>query len=335
MSRFQLKTSQFDLAYNKLKLGNHNPIYFLMGEDQFLHSHFINELVNRLFIDETISKTFLIPDDMGSKEIMDQLITQDLFNSKKIFILMNPNGLKGKTRDEILKLYENPPPNNILVISQYEYGVKNKFLESLATLSKPIICSTPFESEMTKWAKLFFNENKILDISDEILSSIISMAGDSLGHLKNEIDKVSLSLDDPNEINQIDITKFSGWKRKYRQFEFFNFLGKRQLNKSLELGRALVLEDTSMINLLYPLTEFFQELLFIKIFNGTNNFRKSYTRLSPSVNKQLPSYAKNYKNKEIAFALKRLEQIDKKLKTSRIKDESAITEFIYGTLSHG
>ena len=272
---------------------------------------------------------------MGSKEIIDQLVAQDLFNSKKVFILMNPNGLRGKARDEILELYKNPPPNNILVISQYEYGVKNKFLESLANLSKPIICSTPFENEMIKWAKLFFSENKILNISNEILFSIVSMAGDSLGHLKNEIDKISLSLDDPSEINQIDITKFSGWKRKYRQFEFFNFLGKRQLNKSLELGRSLVLEDTSMINLLYPLTEFFQELLFIKIFKGTNNFRKSYTRLSPSVNKKLPSYAKNYKNKEIAFALKRLEQIDKKLKTSRIKDESAITEFIYGTLSNG
>ena len=335
MPRFQLKTTQFDLAYNELKSGNHNSIYFLMGEDQFLHSHFINKLVNTLFNDEPISKTFLIPDDMGSKEIIDQLVAQDLFNSKKVFILMNPNGLRGKARDEILELYKNPPPNNILVISQYEYGVKNKFLESLANLSKPIICSTPFENEMIKWAKLFFSENKILNISNEILSSIVSMAGDSLGHLKNEIDKISLSLDDPSEINQIDITKFSGWKRKYRQFEFFNFLGKRQLNKSLELGRALVLEDTSMINLLYPLTEFFQELLFIKIFKGTNNFRKSYTRLSPSVNKQLPSYAKNYKNKEIAFALKRLEQIDKKLKTSRIKDESAITEFIYGTLSNG
>ena len=335
MSRFQLKTKLFDLAYNELKSGNHDSIYFLMGEDQFLHSHFINKLVNTLFVDETISKTFLIPDDMGSKEIIDQLVAQDLFNSKKVFILMNPNGLRGKARDEILDLYKNPPPNNILVISQYEYGVKNNFLESLANLSKPIICSTPFENEMIKWAKLFFSDNKILNISNEILSSIVSMAGDSLGHLKNEIDKISLSLDDPSEINQIDITKFSGWKRKYRQFEFFNFLGKRQLNKSLELGRALVLEDTSMINLLYPLTEFFQELLFIKIFNGTNNFRKSYTRLSPSVNKQLPSYAKNYKNKEIAFALKRLEQIDKKLKTSRIKDESAITEFIYGTLSHG
>ena len=45
MSRFQLKTTQFDLAYTKLKLGNHDPIYFLMGEDQFLHSHFINDLI--------------------------------------------------------------------------------------------------------------------------------------------------------------------------------------------------------------------------------------------------------------------------------------------------
>ena len=92
MSRFQLKTTQFDLAYNELKSGNHDSIYFLMGEDQFLHSHFINKLVNTLFVDETISKTFLIPDDMGSKEIIDQLVAQDLFNSKKVFILTNPNG---------------------------------------------------------------------------------------------------------------------------------------------------------------------------------------------------------------------------------------------------
>ena len=330
-----MKTKQFDVAYRELKSGNHDPIYFLMGEDQFLHSHFINELANTLFKEDLISKTFLIPDDMGSKEIMDQLLNQDLFNSKKIFILINPNGLKGKTRDEIIKLYKNPLPNNTLVISQYEYGAKNKFIESLARLSNPIICSTPFENEMIKWAKIFFSDNGILNISNEKLSSIISIAGDSLGHLKNEIDKISISIDDPNEINQIDISKFSGWKRKYKQYEFFNLLGKKQLNKSLKLGRALVLEDISMINLIYPLTEFFQELLFIKLFNGTNNFRKSYTRLSPSVNKQLPNYAKNYKNKEIVFALNRLEQIDKKLKTSRIKDESAITEFIYGTLSSG
>ena len=65
----------------------------------------------------------------------------------------------------------------------------------------------------------------------EILSAIVSMAGDSLVHLKNEIDKISLSLDDPSEINQIDITKFSGWKRKYRQFEFYTLILKKKCKK--------------------------------------------------------------------------------------------------------
>ena len=335
MPRFQLQTKSFQLAYKALDSDNLQSIYFLMGEDQFLHKYFIDKLTNALFIDEPINKTFLIPDDMSSKEIIAQLVSQDLFNSKKLFILMNPNGLRGKTRDEIIKLYSNPQPNNILVLSHNEYGVKNKFMESLAKLSKPIICSTPFENEMIKWGKLFFSQNGIPKVSNEKISTIVKMAGDSLSHLKNEIDKISISLDEPNDIDKIDIRQFSGWKKNFRQYEFFDFLGKKELNKSLELGRSLVMQDTTMINLLYPLTEFFQELLFIKIFNGTNSYKKGYTRLSPSVNKKLPNYAKNFKNKEIVFALKRLGQIDEKLKNSRIKDEPAITEFIYATINNG
>ena len=90
-----------------------------------------------------------------------------------------------------------------------------------------------------------------------------------------------------------------------------------------------------MINLIYPLTEFFQELLLLKISQGTNRVKKGYTRLSPSVNKKLPNYANRYTSKEIILALKRLAHIDRQLKTSRIKDESAITEFVYATLSNG
>ena len=40
-------------------------------------------------------------------------------------------------------------------------------MESLAKLSKPIICSTPFENEMIKWGKLFFSENGISKVSNE------------------------------------------------------------------------------------------------------------------------------------------------------------------------
>ena len=90
-----------------------------------------------------------------------------------------------------------------------------------------------------------------------------------------------------------------------------------------------------MLDLLRPLNEFFQELLFIKIFSGTNRNSSSYTLLSPSVNRQLPTYANNFTSKEIVTAIKRLAKIDKQIKSSNIDDESAITEFVYATTRHG
>ena len=89
------------------------------------------------------------------------------------------------------------------------------------------------------------------------------------------------------------------------------------------------------MNLLYPMTEFFQELLFIKISRGTNSNSKRYTQLSRSVIKNIPSYASNYSSKEIISALVRLGQIDRKIKTSKIDDESTITEFLYATVNNG
>lgn len=330
-----MKTIPFDIAYKRLKQNSLSPIYFLMGEDQFLQQYFIEELITLLFKGKTVNKTLLIPDDMGSKEIMAQLMSVDLFNDQKLFILINPNGLKGKVRDEFIDFYQNPPVNSTLVIIHNEFGAKNKFMQSLSALSNPITCFTPFENDMVKWSKLFFNNNGISNVSIEILNSIIKIAGDSLNHLKNEIDKIVIFIDDPSELNTVDFSQYSGWKKKSREYEFFNFLGQRELKESLRLGITLVSQDTTMMNLLYPLTEFFQDLLFFKIFKGTNQVRKSYTRLSPSVNKKIPNYAEKFTSKEIVFALMHLGKIDAKLKTSRIKDESAITEFVYRTIISG
>ncbi|MEA1882788.1 MAG: DNA polymerase III subunit delta [Candidatus Marinimicrobia bacterium] len=335
MVRIKINTTPITNALQSLEGYDLRSVYFLMGEDQYLQQLFVERLIKVLFKDDPIQKMVLIPDEMSSKDIMDHLTAADLFSAKKLFLLRNPNALKGKARDEFLDYCQRPTDGHTLVIMHDEYGAKNKLLESLIDIVNPISCSTPFENEMIQWANTFFKDNGINRVSNQIIKSLVEIAGDSLNHLKNEIDKIAISTESNDEVKLEDIEQFSGWKRKFRQFEFFNYLGQKKLKESLELGRALVSQDTSMINLLYPLTEFFQELLFLKISSGTNNVKKGYTRLSPSVNKQLPGYANRYTSKEITLALKRLAHIDQQLKTSRIKDESAITEFVYATLHNG
>ena len=188
---------------------------------------------------------------------------------------------------------------------------------------------------MEKWSRKFFSDNGFNDVPQEIIRYMIEIAGDSLNHLKNETDKISTNLDSTADLNIQEIYQFSSWKKKSREYEFFYLLGERNLKKTLELGRMLVSHETTLINLLYPMTEFFQELFFIKISRGTNSNSKRYTQLSRSVIRNIPSYASNYSSKEIVSALKRLEQVDRNIKTSKINDESAITEFLYATVNNG
>jgi DNA polymerase III delta subunit len=252
-----------------------------------------------------------------------------------LFILRNPNSLRGKTREEFIDYCLNPNTQHYLVIVYEEFGLKNKFLITLGTNHGVISVSTPFENEMVKWVKKFFEQNGVRNISGKLTKKIIEAYGDSLFSLKNEIDKLSLNFSGDSVFTDDELDNFISSTRGYKKFELFNYLGKKETFLSLKLGRSLVSQDSSMLELLKPLNEFYQELLFAKIFSGTNQAKKSFSLLAPSILRQLPMYANNYSGKEIVSALKRLGKIDKQIKSSQIDDESAITEFIFSATSDG
>ncbi len=314
---------------------NIRPVYLLIGNDQFLQDFFIKKLESHIFVEEAVNKNILLVDDIGSKEVINKLNEADLFSSKKIFILRNPNSLRGKTRDELLSYCLKPNLSHYLVIIHEDFSLKNKFLKSLSSSLGVISVSTPFENEMNKWVRLFLDENGVTSVSQEITKKIIEAYGDSLFNLKNEIDKLCLNLGTDNEITANNVSEFLSSSRGYKKYQLFNSLGMRETFLSIKLGRSLVSKNSSMLELLKPMNEFYQEMLYLKIFRGTNQVKKSFTLLSPSIVRQLPQFAKNYSGKEIVSALKRLGKIDKQLKNSQIDDESAITEFIYATTTDG
>jgi|TARA_B100000029_G_C17560480_1_gene953173 DNA polymerase III delta subunit len=335
MSSFSSNSNQLSTALNNFSEGKVEPIYFLMGDDQYLQQFFIKKLQESIDQGNKIDKMMLSVEEIGSKDVINKLNESDIFSSKQLFILRNPNSLRGKTRDELVEYCSNPNSNNYLVLIQDEYGIKNKFIKSLVSFFNPISVSTPFDSELKKWAKLFFKDNGIKKIPNKTIEKIIDIFGESVYGLKNEIDKLCLSIDKEENLENFNYLESAYLTRSYKKFEFFNYLGKRDTRLSVKLGRSLVSKDSSMLDLLRPLNEFFQELLFIKIFSGTNRNSNSYTLLSPSVNRQLPTYANNFTSKEIVTAIKRLAKIDKQIKSSNIDDESAITEFVYATTRHG
>ena len=137
------------------------------------------------------------------------------------------------------------------------------------------VCTLPFLTfsflnDVKKWAKYFIKKRGKISNSyvEELL---VNMAGDSLMHLDNEVEKICLIIGDRNNIEAEDIQHFSGWKRDRQRWEFLLALGNRNYSKSISLGRSIINKSESMLSLLIPLTALFQEMLFYKLKNGTLN----------------------------------------------------------------
>ena len=60
-------------AIRSIQANNIKPVYYLKGDDHFLQNFFIEKLCNSIFIEEKINKSFLTPNEMPGKEIIDNV----------------------------------------------------------------------------------------------------------------------------------------------------------------------------------------------------------------------------------------------------------------------
>ena len=318
-----------------VQAGNIEPVYYLLGEEYYLQYLIIERISKALFGETKQDKTLLLPDELSNKEIIDQLTQTDLFASKKLFVLRNPSALRNKYREELLTYCRNPLENHNLVIIEDDYNDRKAITKDLKKNLNTVSVQIPFANEMKKWTRFFFKEKQIQP-SDNIVDALIEIAGDSIYHIANEVEKISLNVSDDVPLTLETIYQFAGWQRDYQRWEFFQAIGLRDLEKALLLGQSLFRQGQTMLGLMYPLTSLFQELLFEKLSSGTLSIKKGYIPLPPSVVKKLPQIAKRFSKEEIEYALLLLGKIDLRLKTTNESDETLFNQFLFTVLTaHG
>jgi len=306
------------------------PVYYLKGNDQFLHNFFIEKLCDSIFAENKIIKSLLTPNEMSGKEIIEQILFSDLFNTQKLFILRDPQQLKGKAVKDLLDYCSNPIPNHFLVLINDNFMDNSSFSKSVMKNVDPINVSTPFTRDLSKWARFFFKENN-KKAEPSIIEELVENFGDSLYNIKNEIDKLCL-LNNNAIIKASDINSPSSWNRSRQRWELMSSIGNRDLERSISLSKEIIGDSDTMISLIYPLTAFFQEILYAKMNNGTFVNPKSYIPLSNSIKNNISTFASRYDKQEIEKSIRELKNIETRQKTSNSDDESDLINFIYNVI---
>ena len=114
---------------------------------------------------------------------------------KSYLLSKDPQKIKGKPLDELLKYCNNPLDNHFLVLINDNFADSDSFSKKMPKNILKLNVSTPFHGELLKWAKFFIKENG-KTISTELLNEIVENCGDSLYNIKNEIDKICLMTGD-------------------------------------------------------------------------------------------------------------------------------------------
>ena len=320
----------------KINDDNFDNIYYLVGDDHFLQNFFIKKIKKSIPQNNSIEKLFFIGGFDPSESIIQSLYATDIFQSKKLIILRNPNGLKGKSREELLNYVQKPIKENILILTQDEYSIKNKLINTLSSLLNPISTQTPFFSDFIIWARIFIKSHDLRLVDQNDLNLLVKLNSENLYFLHSAIEKLSVNVENGKKISKNEIIENSFNLNAVSLFNFFDAFGKKDLEKSIFFSFFLLNNNVTILRFVKMFADFFQKMLFIKIFRGTNKSASSfnYTLLNRNIDNKIIEYAKNFTGKDIVQCLRHLQNIDIKIKTSSSNDKSILTNFIFTSLSN-
>ncbi len=314
-------------AIRQIKDGMIAPVYLLQGDDYYLQQFVLDQLEQSFATGEKLHRQLMLPDEFGAREIIDNLRHTDLFGSRKLFVLRNAKQIRPPYREHLLEYCRQPVTNHCLAIIDDDFAGRDKFSKDIIKVVTVVDTSKPFESELRKWVQYFFHEKQI-KVSRESIDSILGIAGDSVYHIANEIEKICLGVESGATLNPEEIQQFAGWRREHGQWEFLQAVAGRNLSKALVLGQSLLVQGIALLSIVYQLSTLFSELLFLKLSPGAKA-NQGFVPLPPSVRKRLDSYSKKYQAEELEKALEILGSIDQHIKTTVISEESELTMFLF------
>ena len=309
--------------------------YLLVGDNDFLYLFIKNQIIKKSQKkDET-----LVFDCADKSDSLDQIInslgSQDLFSNNKLIIIKNLNKLNKKNSEVLLNNIDTKSTHQILCIDNnflsYDYKSKSNVIKSASTkeLSKIlniIDISTPFESEMRQWIQLFADELNI-KVSNSYSQKIIEIFGNNFSEIFNEMSKSSLI--SPNEEDLLSSLKKSTYNHKDKQLWELNYaICDRRVDSIFENGLSIMRQYglSYLINSMFSVLE----AIFITKKNNGTLLDSPSRSIRGNLLKRIAPATQNYSLEELEHAINIFAQIDIKVKTTKIIDETEFANIING-----
>lgn len=329
--------------WKKIKKKQFDPIYVLYGTEPFL----INE-----------TKQLLIEHVLGSEEADFNLSTYDLeetplevaledaetfpfLGEKRLIFMNNPGFLTAeKTKDKIehnvsrLEAYlKEPAPYSIIVLSgNYEkLDERKKITKELKRQGTVVEAKRLNDAELSTWVRDRAAMNEV-QIDDEAVELLLTLAGSNLFVLASEVDKLALYGQEKKMIDAANVEKLVSKSFEQNIFTLVDKIIQRKIDEAFRIYYDLLKQNEEPIKIISVVAGQFRLVYQVKELARRGYGQQQiagFLKVHPYRIKLAAGQGKKFKDEELTEIMKMLAEADYEAKTGGMKKEMLLEMILF------
>ncbi|EIJ78941.1 DNA polymerase III subunit delta [Bacillus methanolicus PB1] len=328
-------------VWKQIKKKQISPLYLLYGPESFLINETKQLLLSHVLENEEKDFSFSSYDleETSIEKAIEDAETFPFMGEKRLIILNNPVFLTSeKTKEKVehnlskLEAYlQEPAPYSVVVFSApYEkLDERKKIVKELKRKAVILEAKKLNEQELKYWIRERAAINGV-EIDDDAVDVILSLAGTNLLMLKSEIDKLALYVEDEKRIDVSIVEKLVARSLEQNIFTLVDKVVHRKIDEAFRIYYDLLKQNEEPVKILSIISGQFRLIYQVKELARRGYGQQqiaSFLKIHPFRVKLAAGQAKLFTDNELSFFIEQLANADYKMKTGDM-DKQLLIELI-------
>jgi DNA polymerase-3 subunit delta len=276
-------------------------------------------------VEETVFYAFETP----VSEMTGIMLNGSLFAQARLFIVKNAEAVKKKEDVKMLTAVLENLDIDVTVILLSDENSIDRTIEKVAGITKKIFWEL-FENRKKEWLQQFFRREGY-SVTGEAVDTILEMVENNTGALRSQCGTLFLFCDKTKPITAADIEQILAHTRTESTFTLFSAIAGGNMEKSLEILRALLDAKESAVSIFAGLIWCWRKLrdyLLLLGSGGANDFELKKIGLSSSkVREDYSAAARIYRISDVNRCIALAAETDTLIRTNGAALERLLLEW--------
>ncbi|MBS1627301.1 MAG: DNA polymerase III subunit delta [Bacteroidetes bacterium] len=218
------------------KKGNFKPLYWLEGEE----SYFIDELMHYAEhkiltpAEAEFNLSVFYGKDTEWSTVINACRRYPMFANKQVVLLKEAQQMRDIEKLE--PYIVNPLISTIFIISYKEkkLDARTKFAKTIKANGEILTTKKLYDNQLPEWTNNLI-KTAGLTITQKALLLLVEHIGNDLTRIKNEIEKLTINLNNRKNITEDDIENYIGVSKEYNVFELHDAVAKKNISKAIRI----------------------------------------------------------------------------------------------------